>query len=677
MRVSDIPHLMREWDLEKNSALGLDPARLRSRSNKKAWWKCSQGHSWLATIDHRTKGRSCPYCSKRAALKGDNDLQTTHPDLAREWDVEVNDQLRPDEVTEISIKRVGWICAVCGHRWMARIRDRTLKGAGCDKCASKLRAEKRIATFVSKRKSLAEIKPQLLKDWDYNRNAITPESITSHSNKKVWWRCHKCEFEWEAKINNRSNGRGCPCCSHKKLVRGKNDLATTHPDIAKEWHPTKNGSLMARDVMSGQQRKVWWMCPLGHSYKATIAHRTSPNGTNCPDCIAGRQTSFREQAFYYYLKQIFPDAISRFKAGWLGRFELDIYIPSRNLALEYDGAAWHRRSCFSRERRKYELCHKRGIKLFRIKENMPGESDAQSIADDIFAIEDIEGKGNFERLLRFVLDRLDPRSNMFTRRMASQVHSSVSVDLERDRYKIIKSCSRVKNSLAELRPDIAKEWHPVKNEGCAPAMFPCGSDFKAWWICPNCNSEYESAISKRVSGTACPKCGREKQAATRRRNCALRSGGIKDARLLEEWNYEKNGKVTPKDFAPNSGVKVWWRCKTCGHEWQAKIVNRTHGRGCPCCARRAVVSGKNDLATLYPDLAKEWNCELNGSKTPESIVPGHNGRVWWTCPKCGYVYQASPSNRTSKGSGCRKCANKEIWSIRRSRKNALQPSLSR
>ena len=510
--------------------------------------------------------------------------------------------------------------------------------------------------------------PQLIEDWDWQKNTITPYSVTSHSNKKVWWKCHTCEFEWEAKICNRSNGRGCPCCAHKKLVRGKNDLATTHPDLAKEWHPTKNGNLRPCDVMHGQPRKVWWVCPAGHSYQASLLHRSGANGTNCPICNGGRQTSFREQAFYYYLKQIFPDSISRYTADWLERFELDIFIPSKNLALEYDGAAWHQENHFSREKRKYVLCQKRGIKLIRIKENMPEEDKAWNVADEVISIENIEEKDNFAKLLRHVIDKLDPCSNMWTRKLLWQIHSPVNIDLKRDRYKILKTCSHVRNSLADLQPSIAKEWHPVKNEDFLPDMFTCGSDFRAWWICPKCGKEYEASISKRVSGTACPKCGVEKQSATRRANCARKSGGIQDPRLLEEWNYEKNGNATPNDFAPNSGAKVWWRCKTCGHEWEAKVSNRTHGRGCPCCSRRVVVKGKNDLSTLYPEIAKEWNYERNGNKTPDSIVPGHNGRVWWTCSKCGYVYQAPPSRRTSQGSGCRKCADKNIGAIRRLRK---------
>ena len=191
--------------------------------------------------------------------------------MAKEWDIEGNAPLRPDEVTSISIKRVSWVCFRCGHKWKARIRDRVLKGNGCAKCACKQISKRRIRTLIGQRGSLAESGLQILVDWNYDRNTISPDEITSHSNKKVWWKCHVCGYEWEATISNRANGRGCPCCSHKKLVPGKNDLATTHPQLASEWHPGKNGDLTPQDVMFGQARKVWWFCPEGHSYRRRLA----------------------------------------------------------------------------------------------------------------------------------------------------------------------------------------------------------------------------------------------------------------------------------------------------------------------------------------------------------------------------------------------------------------------
>ena len=77
---------------------------------------------------------------------------------------------------------------------------------------------------------------------------------------------------------------------------------------------------------------------MGHSYLASLNKRTSDR-TGCPICNAGRQTSFREQAFYFYIQKIYSNAISRYRADWLGRMELDIYIPEKKLAIEYDGAA--------------------------------------------------------------------------------------------------------------------------------------------------------------------------------------------------------------------------------------------------------------------------------------------------------------------------------------------------
>ena len=109
-----------------------------------------------------------------------------------------------------------------------------------------------------------------------------------------------------------------------------------------EWHPTKNKQLAPEKVTHGSGKKVWWLCSNNHEYNATILHRA--HGTGCPKCNAGRQTSFAEQATYFYIKQLYPDALNRYSAEFLGRMELDIYIPSIKLAIEYDGEAWHKKT---------------------------------------------------------------------------------------------------------------------------------------------------------------------------------------------------------------------------------------------------------------------------------------------------------------------------------------------
>ena len=125
--------------------------------------------------------------------------------------------------------------------------------------------------------------------------------------------------------------------------------------------------------------------------------------------------------------------------------------------MEYDGAAWHRERNFRRERQKCELCHKHDIKLWRIKEEVPNDNAMKDLADEIIAIDDIESKDNFERLLRYVIDRLDPRSNMWTRRNPFQIHSPIDINIDRDRFKIRQITFNVKNPLPKTNPEIARE----------------------------------------------------------------------------------------------------------------------------------------------------------------------------------------------------------------------------
>lgn len=81
--------------------------------------------------------------------------------------------------------------------------------------------------------------------------------------KKVWWLCEK-GHEWTAVIHSRANGTKCPICTNTKVLNGFNDLATTHPQLTKEWHPTKNIDILPTQISAGSNKKVWWLCEKGH-----------------------------------------------------------------------------------------------------------------------------------------------------------------------------------------------------------------------------------------------------------------------------------------------------------------------------------------------------------------------------------------------------------------------------
>ena len=402
---------------------------------------------------------------------------------------------------------------------------------------------------------------ELMSEWDYSKNTVNPEHVAYASNKYAWWKCSKCSYEWKAKISNRSIlKRGCPCCSEpvRIIVPGKNDLKTKFPHIAKEWHPTKNGNLLPEHVSSGTRKKVWWKCPLGHEYQASINHRTAPNGTGCPICYSGRQTSFAEQAVFFYVKQLYPDAISRYKADFLGKMELDIYIPSIKYAIEYDGEAWHTKAKLEREQRKYQICKAHGITLWRLRELMP--ELCSDIADFMIGMKNLYKHKNLAFAIRQLLIKLNFYNPL-----------KIKINLNRDKHKILEYIkSDVSDSLLLVRPDIAMEWHPTKNGNLLPSMFKPGSDHKVWWICPKCGYEYQASIGHRTDKripTGCPMCGKERSDLAK--SVAVNMLDIKTNQIIKTFASISEASSQLKINPANIGsVCRGQRSKAGGYKWE-------------------------------------------------------------------------------------------------------------
>ena len=204
-------------------------------------------------------------------IKGINDLSTLNPELVKEWHPTKNGELKPTDVTYGSGEKVWWLCNE-GHEYQASVYARN-KGSKCPYCAG----QKVLKGF----NDLASQKPELAKEWHPTKNEdLTPDKVPCQYNKNVWW-LGKCGHEWFAKVSNRFNGAGCPYCSGRYPIKGVNDLATTNPELASEWHPTKNGNLTPSDVKEHSNKKVWWMCNQGHEWEAMINSRIK---RGCPYC---------------------------------------------------------------------------------------------------------------------------------------------------------------------------------------------------------------------------------------------------------------------------------------------------------------------------------------------------------------------------------------------------------
>ena len=462
--------LMQEYNYIKNININLENLSLGSK--RKIWWICNKGHEWEASINNRNKGTGCPQCSGRQVIVGYNDLATVNPKLAKEWNYEKNGELKPDMVMANSGKKVWWICKK-GHEWEASIDNRS-RGRDCPFCANK--------QLLKGYNDLATINPKLAKEWNYEKNGeLKPDMIMANSGKKVWWICNK-EHEWEASVINRNRGTGCSICTGQQVYKGYNDLATINPNLAKEWNYEKNDKLKPDMVMTNSNRKVWWKCNKGHEWQATIYSRN--NGNGCPTCAKELQSSFPEQAIYFYIKKAFPDAIN---GDHHLKMELDIFIPSKKIAIEYDGSFWHKN--LKSDERKNKICKENKILLFRVKENIKEES----VENDYLRIipctySDAGIKSAIELLVKYLNKKVD-------------------VNLDRDRALIYSSFinNQKERSLMHINPNVAKEWNNEKNGELKPNMVMANSNKKVWWIC-NEGHEWQASIVNRNRGNSCPKC---------------------------------------------------------------------------------------------------------------------------------------------------------------------------
>lgn len=250
-------------------ANGWDPTTIPPSSNKRLPWICPLGHEWTAKPSDRTSNSSdsCPICVGKRVLAGFNDLATTHPDLATEalgWD--------PSTVQAGSKKNLAWKCAN-QHEWSARVSSRALQGSGCRQCGN--RNTKVPKKSASARKILPSVYDSSLElaseayGWD-------PKDISIGSNRKMFWKCHKGHI-WEANVNSRSKGRGCPICSGKKIEFGINDLQTLDPKLASQalgWDPA--------GFAINSNKSVAWKCEESHVWVSRISSRSQ--GKGCPYC---------------------------------------------------------------------------------------------------------------------------------------------------------------------------------------------------------------------------------------------------------------------------------------------------------------------------------------------------------------------------------------------------------
>jgi len=631
----------------------------------------------------------------------------THPEIAA--------QLHPSKNADVDVAKIGpgsgktlwWQCSE-GHEWEAIVYNRVRQG--CPYCSGRK---------ADAKNSLEALFPDISAQWHPTKNGTwLPNDAKPGSGKKVWWKCSK-NHEWDAVIQSRVRGAGCPYCLGRRATPERN-FATAFPDQASQWHPTKNLERKPENFTPHSNERIWWQCAKGHEWESTIAHRAE--GLGCPYC------SGRYATPDYNLRSQFPNLVLEWHPTKNSDCSPEEFRPGSAKKVWWQckhGHEW-RTSISMRTLRGTNCPHcshqtsPSQIRLFcelrSIFGNAIDRDQTEGLEKDVLvsaldasgatikiAIEHDggyyhEGKEDTDlqknvrlRELGYEIFRVrqSPLQNI---EKTDIIYSTPEVSLEDIQQllvnisEIIDFSSAVKSEIEEysqkddfsddaeyrkrvsylpgpppeeslevLYPDIAAQWHPEKNEPLLPVHFIPGSTRKVWWVCDQ-GHEWEAKIRERaIQGSGCHFCP---SAGGARKASKYDNLSISHPKVASEWDCLKNADNVPEDYLSSSGKKMWWLCNK-GHSWEAAIYQRTSGnkgQGSGCpFCSGTMASAEDNLEIHYPKIAAQWHPKKNGDRKPSDYRAGSNKKVWWLCEK-GHEWEAVIGSRVRNG--CPYCGNR-------------------
>ncbi len=646
---------MAEWDWEKNNAIGLEPQGISYGIHTQAWWKCEKGHLWKAPINHRSIGKTgCPYCANKKILYGFNDLETHFPELIKEWDWIENNKLKifPKNVYFGSSKKVHWVCSK-GHKWITSINHRTLRETNCPYCAN--------TKILVGYNDLKSQRPDLMEEWDYEKNSIDPNKVAVYSPKKAYWICSR-GHGYEKAIYNRAKGIGCPICIRAQSTSFPEQcfyyyIKKIYPDAINRYKEIFSTSMELDVYIPSIRTGIEYDGVFWHNSKDSISREEKKYGI----C---KQNGIRLYRIKEYRTK--EDEIS----GFANNADYIYYIPIKSNKKSLN--------IYILEVLKELTFHSYRYKFPPI--NI--EKDKNKILEYMT----VKYEDSLEYLFPEISKEWHLQKNgkltpdLFTARSSEKVWWQCTGCGNEWRSSIVNRtkghgcdiCATKKRKLTKKATLLSTrqvldnklcllDWDYAANQ-YSPDYYTNGSGEKVNWKCHICGHKWKTAICNRTRDykNGCPLCSRKTIVSGINDLFTLRPN------LMKEWHWAQNVDITPKKVGIGSHLCAYWKCEKCEHIWKAKIYNRANGKGCPKCAsnnraqlhKNRAIAKNGSLQDTHPLLANEWHPTKNDMYSANMFSKGSDFKAWWICPKCRHEWCATIGSR-SRGAGCPKCANKK------------------
>ena len=522
---------------------------------------------------------------------------------------------------------------------------------------------------------------------------------------RAWWRCGLCEHRWQSRVSGRTRGGGCPACSGRVAAPGRS-VADLFPNLAAEWHPTKNDR-SPENVRPGSVYRAWWVCrACGNQWCGPVGSRTDRRRRNeCPRCVRRPKVPLVESH---------PEVVKLWHP-------LNAVSPEEVSASSARRVRWHCPVCCHEWTRsvatvvKHRVCPGcAGV------EPAPGRSLADlnpALATDWSPGNDIGPTSITTRSVYRAIWRCSICAHEWPRRVDMRVRGAGCPNCRmagRSRWEC-----RIRHELVAVGVPVVHPYPPIRVVSRSPVM----ADIVVpdWAVVIECASfRYHSSprVEKRdlVQSQSLEAAGwrvlriREALPVLTESDVVVPLGasihgvafaamrglarlGLRVTRMDEysrsgkewasteadaelfscvrlprvilpsesllasapdiaaEWDFERNHPLLPSEVKPGSGLKMWWKCSVCRHGWRTSPIRRTaSGTGCPVC--RGLVAGpgaRNCLADAVPRLVAEWHPSLN-DRAPEAVRPGSSYRAWWRCIAEGHIWRAVVYSRV-RGQG--------------------------
>ncbi len=643
------------WDYKKNSH---SPRLYTYGMEDVVHWICpdNQGHTWEQRIcDFLRRQTDCPFCARKS-IPTTRSLASKYPKIAAEWHPTKNGHVSAYSALALSPSSVWWQCRKRkSHIFCAPIKSRTAGGLECPFCA---------ARSVPVSKTFARVSKEEAAYWNEEKNhGLLPQDVSFDSPLVVCFDCPDNRGDENPHVIRASisrvsrDGLSCPSCIKEK--NNHPDLATAFPDIAATWHSEKNENLKPWNVKAKSSMLVWWKCPVAadHEWRSCVIDRVRADG-NCPFCSGRKVSSTTSFAASY------PDLLAQWHS------KKNRAVDPYEIPPSYMGSVYWQ--CQSNNEHIWLASVSRRVHL---KSGCPKCANwSPPFSDKRTGSHSVPKEKSLAFLYPEVAERWHPIKN------GDVTPKDVSAGSHRKAFFQCKifpdhfweariahlatncpkclafTCSKEESLKAQF-PEIARQWHPTKNLPIKPDMVYAKSTKTFYWVCKKIKAhEWETTVESRTNGSSgCPICSnriiqKENSLAALHPSVAL------------QWHPTKNGDLRPDSVAPNSGKRVWWKCKKGpDHEWEAAIHNRvTNASGCPCCIGRKF-SITTTIAYTHPKIAQQWYQQKNGNVRTDQVKFSDPRTFYFRCNiYSDHVFQSKLLARVKAQNDCPICVRNGI-----------------